>query len=253
MPLRGAMTGGNDGLTSALTSATMTLPAGCVPGDIGVILTASNITTSDATLDAGWGVIVGPISTGGNNRSSFWAKTLTATDIATGTVGVSWSGGSGRVICAGAVLFGAEAVGAVGSAVSATTPSVATAVLGSDVLLGASTRTAAPPAVASTYPAGFTKVVDAKTAISSGSNMAASLAMLTTPGAAGSYGGGTVTFSPAPSNAVTYAVAIRHIPGSVIVGGVKKLVVRRSVIIGGAKKPVTNWSAIVGGVKKAVT
>lgn len=218
MTIRGPLGGGNDGLTGATNTATLTLPAGCLPGDVAVWIATSNLPGQTESATPAAVTASGPDIVGGNNTTYLQYRVLTQADIDTGRIVLTWTG-SGRVLAAGKVHTDVDLGTGVGDGLvftyantvttPATLPTVTTPGDGWTVSAYCAARVGSGAAPTATYPTGYATDNAAATSFSSGVQYACSTAHRTDTGPAGTYGGGTVSWSGSFSNANMYLVALR--------------------------------------------
>ena len=214
MALRGALGGGNDGLGSASSTATLTLPAGCQVGDVALFITVSNLGSTGTVTGTSPACVAdsGPDVVSGNNSAYVMHRVLTAGDIAGGTIVITWNA-SGRILASGQVWSGLTTTGlvinhATTTSTPANLPTVTTTADNSQVVALTSARVSSGSAAVATFPAGYTTDNSAKTSFSSGVQFGCSAAHRTTTGVAGTYGGGSVSWSGTFSNANMYVVGM---------------------------------------------
>jgi hypothetical protein len=178
---------------------------------------ATGTVTLSSTSPSGFTTLDGPEISGTIGTVYLIGKVLTSGEAAAGTVTVNFTG-AGRLIVTGLVFYNVDLTAFVaataivnGSSTSTSLPSLTTAQANAEVVALVTTRLGSGTPSSITFPGGWTKVVDAKQA-SGAANMSASLAYLTTPGAAGSYGGGTANLSPAVSSNPVMALMIAFNP-----------------------------------------
>lgn len=214
MALRATALGSTNGSTSNVGTATVTVPASTVVGDVIVVVALVNLGSSASftpPASDGWTSQSGPDSIGGNLLSQVWTKTAAAGDIGAVKTFTSSSAGRLQLLCIVDTGLEAGLVLTTGSSATASTSVATTAVTStaanSDVIEVAAMRsgTTSSPAVTGA-PSGFTSDVNTSTGAVSPSFAIASL-HLTTPGAAGSYGGSPITVSPSATY-TTYTIAL---------------------------------------------
>lgn len=237
----GACTGG--GGSGSATTRTLTLPAGSAAGQWVVIASAANTGSATASI-AGQSPISGPVTTGSSIRIYLWAFALTAGHITAGTITVTWTA-SLRVTASGAVFSEVDGVdvdsaGTIAAASSVGVQSVTTTVDGCTLVVAGLTRVAGT-AASPTFPSG-TEVGLVSTTAASGANTAAELAYQTT-GAAGAYGAGTITTSPAAAHTGTFTLALK--PASSDFSGTATL--SGSGALSAAGTPVAAGTATLSG------
>lgn len=212
MSLWGACTGGGDGATSTSNSRVLTLPPGCQPGMVCLVETTININGSTASIP-GFSVVSGPDSPLSGHVNWLLSKVLTAADISAGSFTVSWGGSTGRCMAVGTVrtgVSGAPVVAYAGasSTISLDAPTVQAPADGSDVFTLAFSRIGSGKPVSASYPQGWTQGVQTATNMSSGVNWGGSTATKDVVGAAGTYGGETISFAGTATSASAYTVAL---------------------------------------------
>lgn len=218
MTILGALGGGNDGLTSATNTATLTLPNGCMPGHVAMWIVTSNLPGQDITSVTPGGVrLSGKDTVGGNNTTYLYYRVLTASDIAGGSITTTFSG-SGRILASGQVHkdvnigtgLGDGIIMAYGNTIAtpASLPTINTT--GANWFVGAyaAARVGSGTAAVASYPTGYTTDNSSVTNFASGVQYSCSAAHRTTTGEAGTYGGGSISWSGSFSNANMYVVGL---------------------------------------------
>jgi large repetitive protein len=215
------------------TTPTVTVPAAAQVGDLGVLFLAVKATVTLTATPSGWVAELGTTAAGigGTNvRAWVYSKPLVSGDInAAAAFTISATQGWNLIV---AVLAGQDPTTPIGTAKAAGTyaasvtssaaPAITTLADDSWVLNFWANRFAAGPAPVPSLPATHTAVqTAAQTA--TGSAVSSRLARLTTPGAAGSYGAYTATWTGAGS---TISASIGIAPAAA--GAVQAVRVRRS-------------------------
>ena len=221
MTFYGACTSDRDGATGTALDVNVTFPPGTQVGDVFVGGASVNSSTGTCTATAGTNTWTLSDPSGPRNQNNVllsfcYVRVLDATDVAAGGVRFRF-GSTGRVIGQGDVFRGIDAASPIATAIaysgtnnsSMALPAVATPVDGCDVGVFAMTRVASGSAAVITLPAAFTKDGTSTSVNASGVNFNSAAAHLTAPGAAGSYGGGTITTSPAATHIAAYTVGLR--------------------------------------------
>lgn len=212
--IRGECTGGNNGGTSTAVNQTLTLPAGCVAGDILLVVADVNSGTVTTSTPAGFTKLSGPDTNGStNHRTYLFAKDLTSSDITAGTVTVTWSATTGIKLAAGLVLSGAAGWGVSAvqinpsSGSSITMPSVTAGSSGSRVVQFVCTRNSGGVVAVPTTPTGWTR---GNNSANGGSSVVLAIYSYiddTDTTAGSSYGGESVSLS-ASGQATGYTLEI---------------------------------------------
>lgn len=214
MAWRAAATGNDGGTTNTATCA-ITVPGTAVAGDVAVAFLEINLAagaTFTPPASDGWTLRAGPNNTGTNVLTALYTKTLVSGDV--GAVKTFTCSAAGRFLGVMEVLSGvAESSIVIPAFTSDNTagttipmPSVTTTAASSDVLQFLALRNGTNTTASTiTTPTGFTLDGSAATGAVNPSFSAIGL-HLTTPGAAGSYGGETVTTAQSVTGS-TYTVA----------------------------------------------
>lgn len=221
MTFYGACTSDRDGATGTALDVNVTFPAGVQVGDVFVGGASINSSTGTCTATAGTNTWTLSDPSGPRNQNNVllsfcYVRVLDATDIAAGGVRFRF-GSTGRVIGQGDVFRGIDPASPIATAIaysgtnasSMALPAVTTPVDGCDVGAFAMTRVSSGSAAAITLPAAWTKDGTSTSLNASGVNFNSAAGHLTTPGAAGSYGGGTITTSPSATHIAAYTVGLR--------------------------------------------
>jgi hypothetical protein len=227
MTYRASSAAGN-GATASASSLTLTLPAGSQASDaavIGLVFNWNGASLSSVSR-TGW-TTDGPIDAGNGNRCYLLTKVLDAADITAGTVTLTFAAAS-RAVAAMSVFdtnvntapFTTRTGGGTGTT---TAPTVTTTKDSSDVLFMQSQVFAGPgQAPAVSFTGSIITDTNPRSNQASGANVGLAFGHLEA-GAAGSYGGGTMTGASTATNYTSQAAAI-EIQRNLLV---PKLVVRR--------------------------
>jgi hypothetical protein len=210
----------SDGTTTGGTSTTGTVPSATTAvGDTAIFFMCQNAGSSAVfTAPTGWSTVAGPDQTGSTSaeRTQVYGKDLVSGDLGS-SVTFSSSGSGTRtfgvlVIFRGTSLASITAPAATTNTTnttSITSPAVTTTVASSWVVgLWAVRVATAAPAPTLSYPGTETFIDRSRTAFTASPNYTAEVSRLTTPGAAGSYGGITATASATTSNQHAYTLIV---------------------------------------------
>lgn len=266
MSLVGTCTSSRDGVNGTSNQVVLTFPTTgplgpTQAGDVCTIVSSSNVTntaTAGCISGSDWTIKHG-LDNGGNViRSYVWSHALTQAEVNVGAVTVQWAS-AGRVNGIGQVMRGvtpADGTGAgygyIGSDTLAM-PTVDTVADNSDIIVVTITRVINPPAALVTLPSGWTKDGNSSTGFTSGVNFNSVAGHLTTPGPAGTYGGGTLTTSPAATNMTAYLIVLTPDvpaptdPDGLIIGGAVKQLSKQGLIVGGSLKAISRRGVITSG------
>lgn len=203
----------NDGQTTNVTTVNVTIPASAQVGDVAMFVMAQNTGSAVFTGPAGWTSVSGPDDNNTTLRSQVWAKQLGAGEA--GTTAAFTSSASARLPGALSVFSGVDYAAlsdAVASLTTAgtthTSPPVTTSAAGVGIVSFWVLRSAAAaPSPTVTLPGTHTADSLTRTAFTASPNYTIQASHLTTPGAAGNYGGLTATSSLAATSNV-YTIAL---------------------------------------------
>lgn len=216
MPVSGVFTGGNDGSTAASLSETLTFAGTEAAGDVAFIIPDAATGTATCSTSLTTTTEAGPNYSAGNVLAGYlFAETLGSLDITAGACVQTWTA-STRNVGAGFATSGVSLAGIVlpglGPVIQTTgnltTRTLTTTVASSEVYVGIVSRSASATAPAVTPPGTYTLVTAHKTNFGTSPNSSVSIYRLTTPGAAGTYGGDTFTISSTPTHSIGYIWAV---------------------------------------------
>lgn len=241
MPAFRAAAVANNNLNANTTSAVFTIPATAQVGDLLVTIVSQNSGTSIYTPpNSSWQSVSGPDNNPNNNlRTQVWFKT-----VETGQPGTNvtiTSNVNSRIVGAMSVwsaprvpqLYFSGLTSAASASVNHTIPTVSTTEDNTQWVAFACVRTAAVgPGATINVPTGYTGDAQVQTNFADSPNYAIRAMHLTTPGAAGSYGGQVLTSSAAGIDSMYLFGLLPTISGSAT--GMQMFIVR-----GGVEVPIT--------------
>src|SRR3954453_12695071 len=196
----------NDSQTVQTNTATVTIPASAQVGDVALFTMSQNSAAATGTPPTGWTQVIAPVTSSANNqRIWLWKRQLVAGDPGSSVTFTSsviarfigilevWSGVDFANVAATGGQNGAT------NSTSHVSPTITTTVAGTFIANLWGIRSGTATAFTVTVPAGHTASTLVRTAFSAQPNYTIQSSRLTTPGAAGTYGGGTATPSASAS------------------------------------------------------
>jgi hypothetical protein len=241
-----------DGATTTTTAVTGTLPGGSSINDMIYLALTHNDTTATIPSLGAWTQVSTGELVAATLRQTILRRPVTSGDITAGTVtSPAWSA-AGRVVGVMYVIHGLAATPnetapsptIVASTGTGTSPVVTTTVDGSPVLVFTATRLAAK--ADPNAPAAYTDDQASMTNFGTGANIVEDGMHLTTPGAAGNYGGDSITTTPTAAGMIIHTIGL--IPDAPTTGTVTGAVTYSGATMSGQRTPKASATGAVGWV-----